>query len=299
VKELFVRHRFTRRRQEVLEQANVILDEYQVLGHKLTLRQLFYQFVARDLLPNSPETYRLVCGTVNDGRDAGEIDWSMIEDRSRELQHVGFDANPASAIKYALNTYKEDPWLDQPYAPIVAIEKDALLGVIEPVCDEYRVKRLSLRGNCSDTLIYELAKHFVDQEAEGKTPVLLLLTDHDPTGVISMPADIAGRLKRYAEQEIEVRRLGLTKDQVRRYRLPNNPAKDKDPRYPAYHQQFGDKSWELDALAPDVLVDLVGDELNSLIDQDAWTVALALERNNKTKLEAAARKLELDLGRTK
>jgi hypothetical protein len=293
MKELFVPHRFSPKRLEVLEQANIILDEYQVLGHKLTLRQLFYQFVARDLLPNSPETYRLVCGTVNDGRDAGEIDWDMIEDRSRELQHVWFDASPASAIKYAADSYKEDPWLNQPYMPIVAIEKDALLGVIEPVCSEYRVKRLSLRGNCSDTLLYELAKLCVEAVEDDKTPVVLLLTDHDPTGIINMPPDISGRLERYAGQEIEVRRLGLTMQQVRRYRLPNNPAKEKDPRYGRYHKQFGDKSWELDALAPDVLAGLVHIELNRLIHQKRWAAALRKEGRNKAKLQAAARRLDL------
>ena len=208
------------------------------------------------------------------------------------MQHVWFDASPASAIKSALITYREDPWLDQPYAPIVAIEKDALLGVIEPVCDRHRVKRLALRGNCSDTVFYELAKLCADVQEEGKTPVVLLLTDHDPTGVINMPADINTRLERYARQKIEVRRLGLTKAQVTRYRLPNNPAK-KDPRYPAYKRQFGSQSWELDALSPDVISRLVDNELNGLIDQTRWAAALRKEQRNKAKLQAAARKLNL------
>jgi hypothetical protein len=290
MKEEFVPHRFSAGRQKVLEQASDILDEYEVLGHKLTLRQLFYQFVARGLLPNSHKSYRLVCGVTNDGRDAGEIDWDMIEDRSRTLQQVGFDASPTAAIRYAAKTYREDLWRDQPYAPIVAIEKDALLGVIEPVCDRYRVGRLALRGNCSDTVLYELAKLCVEQADQDKTPVVLLLTDHDPTGVMSMPPDITTRLERYAEQEIEVRRLGLTIQQVKRFKPPNNPAKEKDPRYPAYRRLYGDKSWELDALSPDFIAELVETELQGLIDQELWDAALLLEAHNKRKIQEAADK---------
>jgi hypothetical protein len=293
MKQLFVPHQFRAKGHKLLVQANEILDEYQELGHRLTLRQLYYQFVARDLLPNTPASYTLVGGMLNRGRDAGEIDWDMIEDRTRELIHVQFDHSPASAIEFALRTYAEDPWLTQEYFPIVAIEKDALLGVITDVCDRYRVKRLSLRGNCSNTLVYELAKLCVEQEDEGRTPMVLLLTDHDPAGVISMPQDLTARLERYAERPILVRRLALTMAQVEEYDLPDNFAKESDSRYRRYQVLYGDKSWELDALAPDVLSALVGDALASLVDDALWDAARAREQANKAKLASAAKRMKL------
>lgn len=40
-----------------LNQANEIIEDYQARGFGLTLRQLYYQLVARDLLANKQEAY--------------------------------------------------------------------------------------------------------------------------------------------------------------------------------------------------------------------------------------------------
>lgn len=54
---------------------------------------------------------------------------------------------------------------------------------------------------------------------------------------------------------VEVRRLALNMEQVRKYDPPPNPAKVTDSRFAAYCDQFGDESWELDALSPKVVAD--------------------------------------------
>ena len=95
----------------IIEKANKVIRTYQRQGYKLTLRQLYYQFVAKDLLPNTwidkdynlkhglPEdtkntikNYKHLGDIINDGRLAGLIDWLAIEDRTRNLKsHPSWD----------------------------------------------------------------------------------------------------------------------------------------------------------------------------------------------------------------
>ena len=65
-----------------IAQANAIIAEYG--GQKLTARQIYYQFVARDLIPNTPRSYQNLTSILTDARYAGCIDWDVIEDRGRE-----------------------------------------------------------------------------------------------------------------------------------------------------------------------------------------------------------------------
>ena len=66
-----------------IELANGIIDEYRAAGYVLTVRQLYYQFVARDLIANNTQEYNRLKSFVSDGRLAGLIDWDAIEDRTR------------------------------------------------------------------------------------------------------------------------------------------------------------------------------------------------------------------------
>ena len=148
MKEAFISRRFQKATLVVIEQANAILGEYQRLGFVLTLRQLFYQFVARALLGNTERSYKNLGSVVTNARLAGLIDWAMIEDRTRELNggRGGWDGT-TDFIADMIERYAEDPWENQPYRPEVWIEKTALLGVIEGVCSRYGVRYYASRGD--------------------------------------------------------------------------------------------------------------------------------------------------------
>jgi len=265
----------------VIDQANVIIDEYASQGFVLTLRQLYYQFVARDWLPNTIQQYRRLGRIVRDGRDGGLIDWNGIEDRTREVNtHSAWD-DPAHIIKSAARSYAEDLWRGQRYRPEVWIEKDALLGVIEDICTEYQVPYFAHRGNNSQTLQYQAGKRFANYLDQGLIPVVLHLADHDPNGR-DMTRDNIERLALYARQDVEVRRIGLNMDQVRRYRLPPNFAKESDTRFEAYVREFRTRQcWELDALSPTVIADLIRVEIERLIDHRAFETARRHEACNR------------------
>ncbi|GAG06587.1 unnamed protein product, partial [marine sediment metagenome] len=82
---------------QMLYQIDIILNEYAQRDLILTLRQLYYQLVARALLPpnwadkdtgstNNPRSYKRLMHIVSQGRLAGLLDWNMIEDRGRKIE---------------------------------------------------------------------------------------------------------------------------------------------------------------------------------------------------------------------
>ena len=152
VKECFVEQTFYSGATTLIEHANTIIEEYMEQGFELTVRQLYYQMVARDIIENTLKEYRRVSRTIKTARLAGLIDWDAIEDRTRNLQRLASWLSPAGIIDSVAANYREDLWIGQKARVEVWIEKDALLGVIAGVCDELRVPYFSFRGTNSTSL---------------------------------------------------------------------------------------------------------------------------------------------------
>jgi hypothetical protein len=287
-RECFIPYKPHRATLAVIDQASGIIAEYEAQGFRLTLRQLYYQFVARGLLENTFNNYKRLGNVVRDARDGGLIDWDAIEDRTREVNTHSMWDSPADIIESAASSYQTDLWDGQRYHVEVWIEKDALLGVIEGICTEYRVPYFAHRGNNSQTLQHEAGERFARFLDLGRIPLVLHLADHDPNG-IDMTRDNTERLALYARHDIEVHRIALNLDQVRRYRPPANFAKESDPRYAGYVSRFGtEECWELDALSPTVIADLIRSELDGLIEPKAWRRAMAREQSERRTLSSVA-----------
>ncbi len=283
--EAFTSVKFRKATLAMIALANTIIGEYQALGFILTLRQLFYQFVARALIDNTLKSYQLMGRTIVSARRAGVVDWDALEDRTRNVRTLPSWSDPGDRIRMASEIYYEDVWANQRFRPEVWIEKDALIGVIEGVCEEFRVPYFSCRGNVSDSEMYAAGKRFAAIIDQGQVPLVLHGGDHDSNG-LDMTRDIRERLRMFARQDIEVRRFALNFDQTAG--LPVNFAKESDSRFPAYERQFGTDCWELDALDPTVIAGLTRTELEGLIDADAWNLALVKEADNRAVLEDVA-----------
>jgi Arc/MetJ-type ribon-helix-helix transcriptional regulator len=191
--------------------------------------------------------------------------------------------------------YRLDMWENQTNYVEVWIEKEALAGIFEPVCHEMRVPFFCCRGYTSQSEMWRAGIRLKEKAEDGKTPVILHFGDHDPSG-IDMTRDVEDRLGMFMEGEIiEVNRLALNMDQVRKYKPPPNPAKMSDSRShgPAgYIAKFGRSSWELDALNPPVLHALVRDAVRELIDDETWEADAAREKKYKGILTDASRDWE-------
>lgn len=249
---------------------NGIAEEYMEADLTLTVRQLYYQAVARGHVENTKGSYNRIASLVNDARDAGLMDWDAIEDRTREFVRLTRWGSPAEILRDDAETYHEDLWIGQPNRVFVIIEKEALTGVLEGVCREYDVPLLAARGYPSGTVLRAFAEMDLDPaSADGQKPVVLHLGDHDPSG-LDMTRDLKERLELYGNGiEIELHRVALNMDQIEALNPPKNPAKETDVRFAEYRKRFGESSWELDALTPTYLVELVRKHIEAWIEKPA------------------------------
>jgi hypothetical protein len=282
--EFFVGRDFKPESKALIRACNRVIEEYQAMGFVLTLRQLYYQMVAKAIIPNTVQSYKRLGSIVNDARLAGKMDWDAIEDRTRNVRAPSAWESPEDIMQAIADQYAENPWLEQDHAPEVWIEKDALVGVIEPVCRKMRVPYFACRGYTSQSEAYSAGKRFARVRKGGRVPIVLHLGDHDPSG-IDMTRDNADRMAMFARHGVQVRRLALNMEQVEEYNPPPNPAKQTDSRFEAYQEEHGDSSWELDALPPDVIDSLIQDELDTLVDEMRWEATMEREKAAKDALQ--------------
>ncbi len=273
---------------QIIDQANEIIDDYRAQGFDLTLRQLYYQFVARALLPNTQRSYKRLGSIINDGRLCGLIDWDAIEDRTRNLRSLSHWASPRDIIAGAAGQYRIDKWEDQSYRVEIWIEKDALIGVIEGICARLDVPYFSCRGYVSQSEMWGASQRLLAYEENEQDTVVIHLGDHDPSGV-DMSRDIQDRLRMFG-CDTQVRRIALNWDQVEQYSPPPNPTKLSDSRAEGYIAEHGDDSWELDALEPQVLSDLIEGTVLSFRDKEPWCAAVAKEKAHRKQLRRVSRK---------
>ena len=276
-------HAFRGKSRQLLELVKTIIDEYQEQGFDLTLRQAFYQLVSRGHIPNHEKQYKNLGVLVRNGRLAGLIDWDAIIDRTRGAERNNHFDDPGHILLAAAKQYAIDTRADQDWYVEVWIKKDALVGVIEPVCRELDVTYLSCRGYLSTSEIWQSARRIGAALARGQEPVVLHLGDHDPSG-IDMTRAIREGLRLFAGREIRVERIALNMEQVDQYQPPPNPAKETDSRYKDYVRRFGPKCWELDALDPRVIVDLIRQAVGQHTDDDKRTALIGRQQGEKRGL---------------
>jgi hypothetical protein len=267
----YIDKKFTPKSLDLIDTANKIIVDYQNQGFDLTLRQLYYQMVARDIIRNEQKEYKRIGSIINDARLAGLIDWTVIVDRTRSLRANSHWTTPRSILRSAADSYLEDMWKNQKWRPEVWIEKDALVGVIAGICSQYDVPYFSCRGYTSQSSMWQAGQLRIRNNfSDGQKTFIIHLGDHDPSG-IDMTRDIADRLKMFAGREkFNITRVALNMDQVETYNPPPNPAKVTDSRSGQYISEFGRDSWELDALEPSVIVELIRENLLSKTNQKKW-----------------------------
>lgn len=284
----YVDRRFNEASLAVIAKANEIIESYAAQGYDLTLRQLYYQFVARNLIPNTQREYKKLGSIINDGRLAGMIDWDRLVDRTRNIQSNSHWIHPKHIVEVCVEQYQIDKWQNQESRIEVWIEKDALIGVIEGVCRREDVSYFSCRGYTSQSEMWGASiRLFKHHEESGQHPVIIHLGDHDPSG-IDMTRDIEDRLRLFG-LDITVERIALNMNQVKKYNPPPNPAKITDSRAGKYIQNFGRESWELDALEPTMLEKLIASKIARYRDERLWAKMVAREKRDIAILKKTAK----------
>ncbi len=311
MKECFQEKDFSPEHLAIIQQVNDILEEYEAEGYDLTLRQLYYQFVSRDIFPadrkwkqigngkwvrdpngtiNAEPNYKWLGDIIGDARLAGLVDWDAIKDRGRARVSPFFWDSPQQAVESITSGYRVDRWKEQPNYVEVMVEKQALEGILIPVCEREMVTFTANKGYSSLSYMYEAGKRWEEKIIEEKEVHIIYLGDHDPSG-IDMTRDIEDRGAMFANStEIKIHRVALNMDQIRQLNPPENPAKVTDSRAASYIRRFGRSSWELDAVEPRQLDRLVTEAIEHLRDGELWEMGIEREVEIQKELNKFAAK---------
>lgn len=260
---------------------NSVIDEYDNQGYDLTLRQVYYQLVARGYIPNNERSYKNVGNLINDARLAGLIDWCAIQDRTRRVRQKPHWEMPPEIMETMTSMYAVDTRATQSIYTEVWVEKDALIGIVESISRRLDVPCFSCRGYVSASEMWGAARRFINQDHRERR-VILHLGDHDPSGK-DMTRDIEERLELFGA-DVEVKRIALNYDQIEQYAPPPNPTKLSDSRASTYIERYGYQCWELDALEPRTLTNLIHSEVTALTDVDELLARQNLQREHIREL---------------
>lgn len=268
---------------DLIQKCNEIIEEYQQQDLRLTLRQLYYQLVSRDIVENTVRSYKNVGSAVADGRLAGLIDWDAIEDRGRQPRSPPEWSSVDEIVRGAVNAFRLPRWRGQEMYVELWVEKEALAGVLEPIASDHHVTLMVNKGYSSASAMYESAQR-IRAEADGRPAIVFYLGDHDPSGE-DMVRDVGDRLFLFGA-DVDVKKLALTMPQVDQYRPPPNPAKVTDSRARAYIEKHGPRSWEVDALPPNVLARVIRDAFRKVIDREAMNEVVAEEEQQRKRIRS-------------
>lgn len=275
--------------KETIPIVNEVISQYDI---KLTVRQIYYRLISDPyvLFENTASRYTQFDKMLVVARERGEVDYAKIEDRTREALggDYGYDTPQEflevemDNLKKCWQAYNMEMWTDQDSKLEIWVEKDALSNLIYQVANNYRVLVFPSRGYSSLTKVMECLRRL--EGYKDKKRIILHLTDHDPSG-FDMTRDLEKRLSAYGGDSIQIKRIGLTHEQVEKFSLRPNPVKKSDTKAKSYISQFGSDCWELDALPPSELQNLVVEAIKKYINSDFWNKKIAKVKKGKNWLK--------------
>ncbi len=273
----FKEERFSDAALAMIAAANQIIGRYST---RLTSRQIYYQFVSHvPGFSNDVDNYKRVTDVLSRGRMAGLIDWDRIEDRGRVVAMPGVlgDFNtPDQAVRLLSEIYRVKRWQDQPVYAELWAEKQALGGMLQPIADKVHVPFMMNKGYSSSSAMFDASLRF-RHYGRDKDKVIFYLGDFDPSGE-DMVRDIRDRMELFRVPDLRVEKLALTWAQIELYNPPPNPAKVTDPRAKKYIEEHGDESWEVDALEPDAIEQIIMDAFKEVVDVKLMKAAKKREK---------------------
>lgn len=290
-------------RSTLLVEAARAAEGYRAAGYSLTVRQLYYALVAEGKIPNSQNSYKRLVDTIGDARLQGRFGMDLLVDRGRAVglsEHVECKIDVDGALDEARDllasvpywAVRADRWFGQPVHVSVWIEKDALSGVFARPCKDLGVGLFACKGYPSHSALWGWVKGLSnayraslhpptsasgatsDKHQEIQRAVVLYFGDHDPDGW-QIPRTAEATVRTFARvngvelPEVEFRRVALNMDQIEAFNPPPFPAKPSSSRFKTYIEEHDTRdAWELDALKPATLDELVRSSVVDLWDAE-------------------------------
>lgn len=264
--------------RQLIDWARVILER----EWPMTIRQIFYRLVSKGLIKNTKSDYQRVIRLMTIARNDGRIPFDWIVDRSRPVYNPPVFKDAQAYAETVKRSYRRDYWTSQPFHVELWCEKDTISGSIAGVTDELGVTVRVGRGFNSTTRAREIAAVLADTT---KPKVILYCGDHDPSGRNAEEEGLSRVLAHYRcitgnsqARDVDLRRLAIHKEDIKKFNLPPLRVKDTDSRTPGFVRKYGHDCVELDALPPNELRGRIRVNITGLLDRVAWDRAIACEK---------------------
>jgi len=199
--------------EKLIEVAREVLEQH----HPMTVRQVYYQLVSRQVIENNRGSYQAVSKALVAARQENIIPWEWIEDRLRRPRHVSMWDDLGEFTRAAVASFRLDVWDQQPAYLECWLEKDALSGIFEDVLHGYGVTLNVGRGYDGWDSIHNAAQRIDDGDT------ILYFGDFDPSGE-DMVRSLRERLS-FFNCNPTIVKCALTADDIARYHLPPDFAK--------------------------------------------------------------------------
>lgn len=263
----------------MLDQVQQVLDEYS--EHlPLTVRQIYYRLVGAHAYPKTQRDYENLCEHIVRARRARIIEMGDIRDDGiTRVDGPGYrDISEFFAqLRSDASTFQLDRSSGQSTRLVVLCEAAGMVPQLAKGCSRFDVSVISCGGFDSLTAKFELVTNVRD---EGRPIEYLHIGDHDPSGEHMFEAlkeDVAAFVDELGG-EVSFTRLAVTTEQIARYRLPTAPRKPSDRR------SFRGQTCQAEALAPDVLGNIVRRAIEARIDKSQLDRVLRQEKAGRKRL---------------
>lgn len=243
---------------------------------------------------NDTASYNALTELLTRARLAGTIPMEAISDETRPVCVFDVFAEPGPFMRGEINHFLKGYWRDlqqsQPCHIEIVGEKNTIGGLIKPVAEKYCIPMTTGRGYCSLRPRYDMQQRF--QKSGKEKLIVLFLTDFDPDGEEIAHSFVRSMRDDFNVDRVEGVKVALTGAQVRELNLPPMmQAKVGSANYRKFTSKHGHDVFELEAIPPEKLQELLEDAIDRVIDKRAFNAELNAEKRDAAFLDGVRRRV--------
>jgi hypothetical protein len=275
-----IRAKISPEKRSMLDAAIGILNRYEDIW-PLTLRQVHYRMLVLAILRNAKDprsvyvndrrSYQDLSKLLVRARLAGDVPFEAIEDETRPITNWKTWGSTGPFVREHLDKvfkgYRRNLQQSQSAFTLLFVEKMTVQAIAQRAASPYHVPVFVGRGYPSLTSVHAIAEQF---RRSGKDRMVLLgAGDHDPEGLNIVDRLAASLRDEFGVFDLTTVRVALNADQVRDLALPPLLfAKESSSRAAGYVAKHGANVYELEAVEPDTLQQMIGDAIEGVLDMD-------------------------------
>lgn len=299
------RKEITKAKQPMLDAVNLVIEarrEFWPLTDRLIHYPLLNDPPLRhaskpdSVYRNDRASYGDLCDLLTRARLAGLIPFEAIADETRPVTHYAGWRESGAFIRDELDGllkgYYRDLQQSQPNHIEILVEKNTIAPICRDAASTYCIPMTSGRGFCSLPPRHAMAQRF--KKSGKERLVILIVSDFDPSGETIAESFARSMRDDFGIANIHASKVALTTGQVEQFNLPPvMTAKSLDTNRQKFVNKHGENVWELEALEPSDLQDILDEAIRSVLDIDAYNSEVEAEAEDARHVEGA-RKAAMD-----